>query len=1175
MVDATFCIELLEPWHVLSVSDGVEVLLGYTPEDFLASRVSLRDRIHPDDSGMADRLFSRDIHEGCGGFNLRLRHADGKIRCVRGHCTKSAGPDGGIVLNLSLQDAKSLKAETAGQYSSINLRSVMESIDERLHFKDSNHVLTEANLNLRRALSGAGAEPRDLTGLTDYDLFPEEYADASYRLEQQVFEGSPLAHVVQASVDKAGKTVWTDIRKYPVKDSTGEIIGLFGIARDITDRVLAEQALREQEESLREAQRIAGLGSYVLDIATGGWTSSDVLDEIFGIGKSYERTVAGWGALIHPDDRAMMTAHLLNEVLGQGNPFSKEYRIVRPTDQAERWVHGLGRLEFDAKGKPVILRGTIQDITEHKQAEEALRENKELLQLFIQHAPAALAMFDREMRYLAASRRWLDDFGLSGREIIGRSHYEIFPEIPDRWKDVHRRTLAGETLQADEDPFQREDDQIQWLRWESRPLRAGNGAIGGIMIFSEDITRRKQAEHRLHLAASVFTNASEGIAITDANGTIIEVNESFTGITGYTREEVLGRNPSILSSGRHSKEFYENMGRSLAEKGQWAGEIWNRAKNGKIYAEMLTISALRDVSGNTQQYVALFSDVTAMKEQEQKLEHAAHYDLLTGLPNRIPLTERLHRAVVQSRHRGNPVAVACVDLDDFKGINDRHGRDTGDQLLTAVANRMKLALREGDTLARLGGDEFGAILPELADTSESIEVLTRLLDAVSEPVQVGGLVFQVSASAGITFFPQGEDMDADQLLRQADQAMYQAKLEGKDRYHIFDPRQDRSVRGHHEELERIRQALESKEFVLYYQPKVNMCSGQVLGAEALIRWRHPERGLLLPAQFLPVVDGHPLAIELGEWVIDSALTQMERWRAAGLEIPVSVNVGAQQLQQADFVDRLGALLSAHPAIAPSSLELEVLESNALQDVAQVAQLIHACGSIGVSFALDDFGTGYSSLTYFRRLPARVLKIDQSFVHDMLDDPEDLTILEGVLGLAAAFRRQAVAEGVESVEQGLMLLRMGCQLAQGYGIARPMPADELPGWLTGWQPSPQWAGVSPFNLADRALLYAGVEHRAWIVGIEAFLEGRRHMPSPWDARQCRLGAWLHGDGLTGHGGLPTFQHIETLHRRTHALAAEILAQNADGGRPEALSRLTELYALRDALLGELNALMREI
>ncbi len=576
-----------------------------------------------------------------------------------------------------------------------------------------------------------------------------------------------------------------------------------------------------------------------------------------------------------------------------------------------------------------------------------------------------------------------------------------------------------------------------------------------LRIAISDITERKQAEAKLKLAASVFACAREGIIITDAKATILDVNLAFTRITGYSHDEVIGQNPRILKSDRQNVAFYDAMWYGLTAQGHWSGEIWNHGKNGRVYAELLTISAVRDALGITQQYVGLFSDITAIKDHQNQLEHIAHFDALTNLPNRVLLADRLQQAMAQALRRGTQLAVVYLDLDGFKAVNDNQGHGVGDRVLITLARRMKESLREGDTLARLGGDEFVAVLSDLENSADCLPLVMRLQAAAAQLIQVGEVCLQISASLGVTFYPQERDMDADQLLRQADQAMYQAKLAGKNRYHVFDSAQDSHLRIHHESLAHISRALVHGEFVLYYQPKVNMRTGKVIGAEALIRWQHPYKGLLAPAAFLPVIEDHALAVALGEWVIDTALTQIGRWHVAGLDMPISVNIGARQLQQGDFVDRLKALLAAHPLVSPASLELEVLETSALQDMAQVSQVIEDCAQIGVMFALDDFGTGYSSLTYLKQLHVTLLKIDQSFVCNMLDDPDDLAILQGVISLAAAFKRQVIAEGVETVAHGTLLLQMGCELAQGYGIARPMLPDLLPEWAAHWQPDDAW------------------------------------------------------------------------------------------------------------------------
>ncbi len=1171
---------------VLSAGAGMNALLGYSAEDFLSSRVLLADLIHPGDSDIAELLFSRELPNQSGVFNFRLRHADGRIRCVSGKYTRKPADDEQMKsIDLWLQDAKN-QFENQGAHEILTtIEPTMDIVNESLYFKNRNHVFTAANRKTREVLSkGCGREICPV-GQTDYDLFPEEYADVCYRHERETLAGENTLDECEAPPEVDGSKRWVTNLRYPVKDPNGEVIGLFGITQDetrnhetlerfrvseeslkesqriaglgsyvtdlrrrewtssevldqlfgigkdyvrnidgwvalvhpdeqeqmvayfvtevigkcrpfdrefriirqtdgavrwvhgrgrleldtqgqpakihgtildITERRLTQDALCSSEQMLLESQQIAGLGSYAFDLVAGTWTSSVVLDGLFGIGKDYMRSLDGWGAMVHPDDSGMMEAYLANEVLGDGESFDKEYRIVRHSDGAVRWVHGLGRLEFDNQGRPVKMHGTIKDITERKRIEIDMRQSKELLQLFIEHAPAALAMLDCEMHYLAVSHRWLEIHALVGRDVIGQSHYELFPKLNESWREEHRRALAGEVLAEDERLLEGTNGSAQWVRRRIQPWKTGSGEIGGVLIFSEDITKRKENEERLRMAASVFTNAREGIVITDARGTILDVNDMFTRITGYEREEVLGKNPRILKSGLHGVEFYSNLWRSLLHEGQWSGEIWNRNKGGDVYAEMKTITAVRDASGKLVQYVALFSDITQVKKHAQQLEHVAHYDLLTNLPNRSLLADRLHQAMAQAKRRNQNLAVAYLDLDGFKAVNDKHGHDVGDRLLTSLAFNLKCALREGDTLARIGGDEFVAVMLDLDDTASCSPVLAQLREAAAELVQVGELALRLSASIGVTYYPQLGGADADLLLRQADQGMYQAKLAGGNRYHIFDPAQDHTVRGRHENLERIRKALAAREFVLYYQPKVNMRTGEVVGAEALIRWQHPERGLLPPGMFLPVIEDQPLAVEVGEWVIESALTQMDLWRETGLEMPVSVNVGALQLQQANFVDQLSYHLAAHPGVRPFSLEIEVLETSALQDVVKAAQVLNACHAIGVGLALDDFGTGYSSLTYLKRLPASVLKIDQSFVSDMLDDPENLNILEGILGLASAFHREVIAEGVETVDHGLMLLELGCELAQGYGIARPMPASDLPNWVSAWKPDPRWA-----------------------------------------------------------------------------------------------------------------------
>ncbi len=708
----------------------------------------------------------------------------------------------------------------------------------------------------------------------------------------------------------------------------------------------------------------------------------------------------------------------------------------------------------------------LRDITERKKAQQALTESKALTEAIVENLPLMVFLKrEEDLRFVLFNRAGEALLGRDRHDMIGKNDLDFFPpEQAGRFMQQDRDVLRGKISQHDAPPetIRNANSELRVVHTRKFGILGSPGQPKYLLGITEDITESKKAQDRLLLTANVFTHAREGILITDAAGIIVDVNASFSRITGYSRAQALGQKPNILSSGHQTPDFYQDMWSALQRDGQWFGEVWNRRENGEVYAEMLNISAVTDARGRVQNYVALFSDITATKEHEKELEHIAHYDVLTGLPNRVLLADRLHQAMAQSARRGTQLAVAYLDLDGFKSINDRYGHESGDRLLTQVASRMKQTLRDGDTLARIGGDEFVAVLIDLHESQAAVPLLNRLLAAAADTVQLGDVTLQISASLGVTFYPQAESLEADQLLRQADQAMYQAKLSGKNRFHLFDAEQDRNRRGHFESLESIRHALAAREFVLYFQPKVNMRTGAVIGVEALIRWQRPDGGVLAPAQFLPVIEEHVLAVELGEWVIDTALDQIALWQDQGLALSesfnVSVNVGAKQLQQSNFVARLRALLLAHPQIRPAQLELEILETSALNDLAGVSQLIEQCHQMGVLFALDDFGTGYSSLSYLKHLRVSMLKIDQSFVRDMLDDPDDLAILQGVISLAGAFKRRVIAEGVETEAHGQLLLQMGCELGQGYAIARPMLAQDFSSWLQRWREKPVWGSV---------------------------------------------------------------------------------------------------------------------
>lgn len=651
-------------------------------------------------------------------------------------------------------------------------------------------------------------------------------------------------------------------------------------------------------------------------------------------------------------------------------------------------------------------------------------------------------------------------FGYSAAEMLGQPVRKLLPaDRQGEEESILESIRSGRNVDHFETKRVRKDGVVIDVSVTISPIRDSLGAVIGASKIARDISTQIDATRRLRLTASVFTNASEGILITDREGRMVEVNEAFSRITGYGRDDVVGNTPQMFRSSRQGPQVFRSMHVGLVRHGEWKGEMWSRTKTGEAYSVWLTVSKVKGRRGKVRNYVALFSDVTALKLQQEKLEHSAQFDPLTDLPNRNLLSDRLNQAMTMCQRHNRSLAVLYMDLDGFKAINDRYGHKAGDELLVAVANQVKTALRDVDTLARLGGDEFVAVLTDVDHVQDCIHMANRILAAFAKPVMIDDTPMHVTVSIGLTMYPQ-DSADADHLMRHADQAMYEAKQSGKNRVHLFDSVQDAEVKSRSVQQDMIAGGLARNEFVLHYQPKVNMHSGAVLGAEALIRWQHPERGLLLPGVFLPAIERHALNEAVGAWVLDQALRQMAAWQAQGLALQVSVNVPARQLQHPRFVQQLTELLARYPDVPPHALELEVLETSALGDIATTATIMEECHRLGVRFAIDDFGTGYSSLTYLRHLPVETLKIDQSFVRDMLVDRDDLAIVKGVIGLAAAFQRDCIAEGVETVAHGTRLIELGCTSAQGFGIARPMPAEQFAPWCASWTPPPEWrAGLA--------------------------------------------------------------------------------------------------------------------
>lgn len=564
--------------------------------------------------------------------------------------------------------------------------------------------------------------------------------------------------------------------------------------------------------------------------------------------------------------------------------------------------------------------------------------------------------------------------------------------------------------------------------------------------------------NKLTLAANVFDHAQDGIFITDTRFNIVNVNRSFTKITGYPKEPVLHHKPADLGFGFHDQHYFEKALNAFnAGKKTYRGEVWNLHADGNVYASWLDIFSVTNVDDVITHYVGIFSDITEVKVQQKNLEHMAYHDPLTQLPNRTLFSERLNNAL-KSAAEDEMLAICYFDLDGFKPVNDELGHEAGDRLLIELAKRIQGAMKEGDTIARLGGDEF-AMLLKVNSKQACVSTLDTLLEIIKRPYTIDNvLVDKISASIGYTLYP--EDLsEPDTLIRHADHAMYYVKLNGRGYHHQFNSKVVDSDEAYEQQKEAIKLALPNQEFILYYQPKVDMYSGKVTGAEALIRWEHPDKGLIPPSEFIPIIEEDvSLTIALGEWVIGTSLQQIQDWQEKDLSVKVSVNISPKHMMQSNFAERLSALLSKHPSVSPTLLELEITETAVIEDIDQIANTIKSCRAMGISFALDDFGVGYSSLTYLRRLPVEVIKIDQSFVRDMLQDTDDMALVSSVISLGNSFGLDVVAEGVESAEHGVELLGMGCQYAQGYGISIPIDADAFYAWAKQYKPDIRWLQI---------------------------------------------------------------------------------------------------------------------
>lgn len=885
------------------------------------------------------------------------------------------------------------------------------------------------------------------------------------------------------------------IDRHPRTISATQKAHLQTLAMQVMDRLELQRL-----GSLAHNVTQAGIGTWELDIASGAIWGNDTFYQLHG---AEPWRLDNWHAFTRdyfPEDKVRLEAGL-EKIRQDGSPLTVYLRWQPLGKPSLKWIKLTAALSDNATPAQCIS-GTLEDVTLFKQQTCELEDRHRVDQVVNRLQSAFITGSDIRGAFANALQELLDytgsEYGFIGEvfhDAQGAPFLQTHAITDISWDDASRAlyqkakakgmrfacldTLYGHVLQTEQplitnapdsdprrgglppghpplkallcQPVLMEGKMIAMVGMANRP----EGYSDALPIFLQPVMhalaqlihnlRLQRQQHanweRLTLTAQVFSNSREAITISDAENRIIEVNEAFERITGYASEEVMGKNPSILSSGHHPPEFYHSLWASLEQHGHWEGEITNRRKDGELLPEKLSISVIRNEAGDITHHVAVFSDLTRIKQHDNDLFRAAHFDRLTGMPNRYYMIELMQETIGGFRHQES-MAIAVLDLDRFNDLNMRLGREEGDHVLSRLAERLANAVAAGDLVARLGGDEFAILLRHFQQASETLD---RIVKRLAQPIHTpGGNIVCVTASLGVTVYPD-DNQDPETLLRHAAQAMYRTKVSGGNGYACFDPRHEQKAKALEVRRHAIATALTAEEFVLFYQPQIDPCSQNIVGVEALVRWQHPEKGLLAPGAFLDDMAGTPIELAFDSWVLHQALRQQKAWLAEGLTLKVSVNLTPQSLNQSSFVDILGAALAEYPEVPPALLCLEVLESAALEDFQEATQVMRDCRALGVQIALDDFGTGYASLAYLRNLPIDIVKIDRSFVMSMLEREHDMAIVESVIYLAHRFCKQVIAEGVESNAHSQHLHALGCDLLQGFGISKPMPAEKLRTW----------------------------------------------------------------------------------------------------------------------------------
>jgi len=931
----------------------------------------------------------------------------------------------------------------------------------------------------------------------------------------------------------------------------------------------------------------------VIDNAPTGLVVADILTRRFVfanpwfcqlLGYPLEELLAMGPADIHP---AEVMPDVENDFQHMLSGQTRAARVIATRRKdGSSFMAEVERLPITLTGRASAL-AIFTDVTDRHRAEQALKASEAHLQTLVDTLPDQVWLKDRAGVHLSCNTAFERFLGQPKAAIIGKTDHELFAkDIADAFQANDRTVIASlRPLVYEECVNHPVTGQRTLMETTKVPLLDADGRLHSVLGVAHDITERQTAAAALEAERLQLQNAVDaaqaGTWEWDLRTDVIRFSERSSAMLGYPglkqRQGPYGLYISWIHPDDKPRQQRLMAQHLRGEAPSYEQELRMRHKEGHwVWCRTLGRVMQRCADGQPMLVAGITIDISEQKSHHAQIDYLTHHDALTGLPNRKLFVELLGDSMGDNTVP-QQLAVAYIDLDNFAGINLAYGPEVGHQLIVAVSQRLSSSLQNQPgqhLLAHIGGDEFALMLSHLEQPGDSIALVEKLLAMLAQPLHVAQQVetLSLTASIGIAQQNPSDQIDAEQLLRQASQAMYLAKQAGKNRYHHFDPVKDEITRTRLTRIDEVGQALLRREFVLFYQPKVRLHTGEVVGFEALIRWQHPELGLLPPYAFIGLLEQHPMAVKLGDWVIETALAQLASWQAQGLSTTVSVNIDAQQLLDPDFAERLLSQLAEQPTLKPQQLELEILETGALGNIAQVSALIAQLQSLGLNCALDDFGTGYSSLTFLKQLTARTLKIDQSFVRGMLDDVEDASIVNSVLGLARNFDRIALAEGVETVAHGCALIEFGCEFGQGYAIAKPMPAAQVPDWLAQWRVPSSWAASESVGSRGIAMLLAETEHRAWFKEVMALATHSHRQPPVMEGSCCRFAVWLNKPSTRLKlEKYPGFARLEAMHQTLHERSAALFQQRSERSDQQTAQALAQLAELSQQLLAELRQL----